>query len=215
MAAKASSYYDLPYDELYDAEIVVIALAVGVSGGPDAPNHQDEIGFFEGRLVSYSTPEREETEIDLKVPVDLSTYRSWSASIPDFFETPSQDAGIAALRVGRFDEATYSCRVAILDEAQTLTSTLLLALLSAGLSGEKEVLVTLSGRVGEPPEGGLVAHYAWAECGVEAAEFGEGLDAREHEPPMAQFQAVVPNIKVDARAIARQLTVSPDGIGEG
>lgn len=206
MAARASSYYDLPFDELYDAERLVIVLTSGVREVTSTPENPDELAYFEGRLVAFCPTDTLADELlEIRVPVQVSTYSAWSGNLPSFDRTPSPDLGSVAVRIGLFDEGAYCCRVAILDQGESLTSMLLLSLLSAALAGEPEVKVSLSGRSDQSFSKGLVSRYAWEECGVEAEDFGEALDAGEQEPPLAQFTTVAFDVQVDAKAIAKKM----------
>lgn len=207
MATRARSYFDLPFDELYDAESVMLLLTSGISDGTNAPEHPDELAFFEGRLISFRKNGSSDHEpLEVHLPIHLITYRRWVSDLPGFENTPTKNLGTVAFRISHFEEGKdYYCRAAVLDEAESNTSMLLLALMLAGLAGERGVKVELSGRRDQQPDGGLVARYAWEELGIKADEFGQALDAREHEAPLAQFEQMAFDVNVDTVAIAKRL----------
>lgn len=223
MTTMASTYVDLPYDELYEASRIRIALTHGISYSADETEHPEELGVFEGRLISFCpNTDHAEAELDLRVPVRLVLYREWDSGIPEFESAPSSELGAAAVGIGRYDEGHYNCRIAVRDQAENLTHGLFTALLGAALAGQQEIEVTLSGRRDFTPVAekiaaseaasteqneyaGFVDNYAWSECGVEPDEFGRTLDAGENAPPVAHFEVMQIRIEVDVRRIARLL----------
>ena len=189
-----ASYYDLPYDEIYDSWKVTFALTSGQRISEDEREHPLELAVFKGKLVAFQPNGGEEQPLETPIKAEITVYSGWDNDVGEFDGPLDEELGIAALAIGKFQTGTYSVMVAVRDEG-SLLSDRWLSLLEVGSSNAKSpAFISLGSRCDLPADedtSAFVEDYAWAALGVQPAEFGDELDRGEHEPPIAHFEVAL------------------------